>query len=222
MAKGETYEQFIEKFRSKPASHVMTTDDCYTPREVYEALLGWAEQRYGLQDTVVVRPFYPGGDYEHHDYPDGCIVIDNPPFGIYRKVVRFYLKRGIRFVLFAPTKTMTVTDAEVCYIVTGVTITYENGAEIETSFITNMEPDTRILTSSTLREALCRANRSSEAYRAKHKASQGQPGGGRFEEIQAKEPHVTRIARTHRPPWHRHSHPCAGREVRRPFIAQAV
>lgn len=177
MAKGETYEQFIEKFRSKPASNVMTTDDCYTPREVYEALLGWAEQRYGLQDTVVVRPFYPGGDYEHHDYPDGCIVIDNPPFSIYRKVVRFYLKRGIRFILFAPTKTMTVTDAEVCYIVTGVTITYENGAEIETSFITNMEPDTRILTSSTLREALCRANRSSEAYRAKHKASQGQPGG---------------------------------------------
>lgn len=213
MAKGETYEQFIEKFHNKPASHVMTSDDCYTPREVYDALLQWADNRYGLQDTVVVRPFYPGGDYEHYDYPDGCVVIDNPPFSIYRKVVRFYLKRGIRFILFAPTRTMTVNGADVCYIVSGVMITYENGAEMGTSFVTNMEPDTRILTSSTLREALCLANKSTEAYRTKYKMSPGSLGGGKSKEVQAKKRHEYLIARTYRKSWHRHIYPCAGREV---------
>ena len=37
MAKGESYEQFIEKSQPK-----RTTDDCYTPPPVYEALLQWA------------------------------------------------------------------------------------------------------------------------------------------------------------------------------------
>lgn len=168
MAKGETYEQFIEKFQKKPDNHKMTTDDCYTPRQVYESLLQWADNRYNLKDTEIVRPFYPGGDYEHYDYPDGCVVIDNPPFSIYRKVVRFYLSRGIRFILFAPTRSMAVSGADVCYIVTGVMITYENGAEMGTSFVTNMEPSVRILTSSTLRKSLHTANQLSEAYRTKH------------------------------------------------------
>ena len=33
MAKGETYEEFVEKFKPKK-----TTDDCYTPNEIYEKL----------------------------------------------------------------------------------------------------------------------------------------------------------------------------------------
>ena len=37
MAKGETYEQFVEKFKPRK-----TTDDCYTPPLVYEAVKGWA------------------------------------------------------------------------------------------------------------------------------------------------------------------------------------
>ena len=40
MAKGETYEQFTEKFIPK-----RTTDDCYTPPQVYQALLQWVVSR---------------------------------------------------------------------------------------------------------------------------------------------------------------------------------
>lgn len=39
---------------------------------------------------TIVRPFWPGGDYEDFDYPTGCVVIDNPPFSILSKIVRFY------------------------------------------------------------------------------------------------------------------------------------
>lgn len=31
--KGETYEEFVEKFKPKK-----TTDDCYTPPEIYETV----------------------------------------------------------------------------------------------------------------------------------------------------------------------------------------
>ena len=96
MAKGETYEQFTEKFIPK-----RTTDDCYTPPQVYEALLQWAVSHLHLEGRPVVRPFYPGGDYEHYPYPDGCVVIDNPPFSIYAKIVRFYLDR-LEFVRLSP------------------------------------------------------------------------------------------------------------------------
>lgn len=41
MAKGETYEKFVEKF--KPAK---TTDDCYTPNSVYNAVKSWAVSHY--------------------------------------------------------------------------------------------------------------------------------------------------------------------------------
>ena len=77
MAKGETYEQFVEKFKPKK-----TTDDCYTPPLVYEAVKGWACREYGIDPARVVRPFWPGGDYERFEYPEGCAVIDNPPLGV--------------------------------------------------------------------------------------------------------------------------------------------
>ena len=54
MAKGETYEQFVEKFEPKK-----TTDDCYTPPLVYEAVKGWACREYGIDPARVVRPFWP-------------------------------------------------------------------------------------------------------------------------------------------------------------------
>lgn len=52
MAKGETYEQFTEKFIPK-----RTTDDCFTPDEVYEAVLQWAVEELHLEGREVVRPF---------------------------------------------------------------------------------------------------------------------------------------------------------------------
>ena len=95
------YEGFVDKFKPKK-----TTDDCYTPPAVYQAVLDYVKETYNLpDDTLVLRPFYPGGDYESVEYPEGCIVIDNPPFSIFSKIVDFYTKRGIRFFLFAPALT---------------------------------------------------------------------------------------------------------------------
>ena len=78
------YEGFVEKFKPKK-----TTDDCYTPPAVYEAVKDWACRRYGIDPARTVRPFWPGGDYEHFDYPAGAVVLDNPPFSCLAKIVRF-------------------------------------------------------------------------------------------------------------------------------------
>lgn len=67
MAYWESYEDFTEKFK-----HKMTTDDCYTPEPVYEAVKRWAAREYGIDESGIVRPFYPGGDYEHNsEYRSG-------------------------------------------------------------------------------------------------------------------------------------------------------
>ena len=128
------YDAFVEKFDTK-----LTTDDCYTPPEVYDAIVGWVDDNLGPIDRAkIVRPFYPGGDYQRLDqYPDGCIVLDNPPFSIYAEIVRYYLEHGITFFLFGPHLTLKVKHADVTYVVCGQGVTYENGAVVNTSFVTN-------------------------------------------------------------------------------------
>ena len=128
------YQAFVDKFKPKK-----TTDDCYTPEPVYEAVRAWAVRRYSLGDAPIVRPFFPGGDYESADYPDGCVVIDNPPFSILSQICRTYIERGIRFFLFAPTLTLFSSAAGAAnYLPACCSITYENGARVNTSFVTNM------------------------------------------------------------------------------------
>ena len=90
--KSKSYEEFVEKFAPKK-----TTDDCYTPPEIYDLVKDWAINEYGWHGRPVVRPFYPGGDFENYNYPDDCVVIDNPPFSIFSKIVRFYKKHDIDF-----------------------------------------------------------------------------------------------------------------------------
>lgn len=108
MSKGETYDEFVEKFKPKK-----TTDDCYTPPLVYEAVANWVATEYGLDKQNFVRPFYPGGDYKSEDYT-GKIVVDNPPFSILSEIIGFYTERGVRFFLFAPTLVGLVRYAEKC------------------------------------------------------------------------------------------------------------
>ena len=79
-----------------------TTDDCYTPANVYAAVQSWAVQRYGLEGAEILRPFYPGGDYQAADYPEGCVVIDNPPFSILSEICAWYDEHGVRYFLFCP------------------------------------------------------------------------------------------------------------------------
>ena len=62
--KSKTYEEFVEKFKPKK-----TTDDCYTPPLVYEAVKDWACAEYDIDPENIVRPFWPGGDYEKFDTP---------------------------------------------------------------------------------------------------------------------------------------------------------
>jgi len=98
------YGGFLEKFEAKK-----TTDDCYTPKEVYDLILEYVGKYYDLSDKKIIRPFYPGGDFESIDYPDDCVVIDNPPFSIIAKIAKFYIQNNVPFFLFAPHLTAILT-----------------------------------------------------------------------------------------------------------------
>lgn len=134
MAKNETYEEFVEKFKPKK-----TTDDCYTPEAVYNVVRDYVVEKYDLQGREIVRPFWPGGDYKNFDYPEDCVVIDNPPFSILSQILDFYIEKQIKFFLFAPQLTMMSSAGSRCNIViTGNQIVYENKAVVATSFATSL------------------------------------------------------------------------------------
>ena len=150
----EEYEEFEDKFKPK-----LTTDDCYTPQNVYDVIKGWVFERYKLnKDTKVVRPFYPGGDYANEKYEDGCVVIDNPPFSILSEIINFYSSRNIKFFMFGPTMTLFSANKKCSYVIVDSAIVYENGAKVPTSFVTNFECDCLIEASAELTELINQAN----------------------------------------------------------------
>lgn len=130
----QEYKEFVEKFKPKK-----TTDDCYTPKPVYDVIAGWVAEEYGLDRSDFVRPFYPGGDYVRYPYTDCSIVVDNPPFSIITEIVTFYEQHKIRYFLFAPYLTVLGIRPASCRIVTDQDITYSNGAKVATSFVTNLD-----------------------------------------------------------------------------------
>lgn len=133
--KDDDYNAFVDKFKTKA-----TTDDCFTPPEVYEAVKDWVLEKYGIdKGREIIRPFYPGGDYQNYEYPPNCIVIDNPPFSIMSEITNWYCQNKIDFFLFANHMTLFTSLKEGCNaIVVGANVTYENGAKIATSFLTNL------------------------------------------------------------------------------------
>lgn len=135
MPKSNTYEEFVDKFKPKK-----TTDDCYTPDVIYKAVKDWAIKGMNWGGRTVVRPFWPGGDFENFDYPADCVVIDNPPFSIIAKVVRFYEEHNIDYFLFAPHLTCLGIRAAHSRICVGVPVTYDNGAKVSTSFVASKGP----------------------------------------------------------------------------------
>ena len=150
----EEYQEFVEKFQLKK-----TTDDCYTPPVVYEAISKWVAETYHVNPDSFVRPFYPGGDYKKESYPNGTVVVDNPPFSILAEIVRFYQEQRIKFFLFAPHLTLFSTSTSPCALPCNVGITYENGATVSTSFLTNLEdPSLRIRSCPSLYKAVKEAN----------------------------------------------------------------
>ena len=147
----EGYDEFVDKFKPK-----LTTDDCYTPAKVYDAVLGFVRNTWDVAGREVVRPFYPGGDYRKLDqYPAGCIIVDNPPFSILSQIIRYYCAHGLEFFLFGPSLTLfTAADCDLTYIISDSDIEYENGAKVRTGFITNLPSEFRIWLSPELSEAV--------------------------------------------------------------------
>ena len=153
----DDYEGFVEKFKPKK-----TTDDCYTPDLVYEAVKDWAVKEYGLEGYEIIRPFWPGADFTEQEYPEDGVVIDNPPFSILSKICEWYLDRGIKFFLFAPSLTALTGKNIVMrmnHLICDAAITYDNEAVVRTSFVTNMgDPDIVMQTAPSLSEAVNQAN----------------------------------------------------------------
>ena len=145
----EEYQEFLKKFEAKK-----TTDDCYTPDNIYNAVRDWAAEKYEIGNAAIVRPFYPGGDYKSEKYPSGCVVIDNPPFSIISEICEWYTSKRINFFLFAPTLTLLgIMRGSANYVVCGCGVVYENGASVNTSFVTNMGGN-KIVAAADLREIL--------------------------------------------------------------------
>lgn len=142
------YESFRKKFNEKEK----TTDDCYTPEDVYEAVLEWVGERYDLNGKVIQRPFYPNGDYKKEVYYENGVVIDNPPFSIQVEITKFYVDNNIPFFLFANGMTVFASCKLCCAVVCGVQIEYHNGAKVRTNFITNLFDAKCIVAGSLLRK----------------------------------------------------------------------
>lgn len=131
----DEYNEFLDKFEIKK-----TTDDCYTPDAVYKAVQDWVAKEYGVKPEKMIRPFYPGGDYQSERYPKGCVVVDNPPFSILAEILNWYNEHGVKFFLFAPSLTLfSSSSSSSCAMATGADVLYENGASVSTSFLTNLE-----------------------------------------------------------------------------------
>ena len=145
----EECQEFLKKFEAKK-----TTDDCYTPDNIYDAVRDWAAEKYEIGNAAIVRPFYPGGDYKSEKYPSGCVVIDNPPFSIISEICEWYTSKRINFFLFAPTLTLLgIMRGSANYVACGCGVVYENGASVNTSFVTNMGGN-KIVAAADLREIL--------------------------------------------------------------------
>ncbi len=153
---GEEYSAFVDKFKV-----AKTTDDCFTPPLVYDAVADFVSDNYGIDRGRFVRPFYPGGDYTKYRYKTDSVVVDNPPFSILASILAWYSERNIKFFLFAHALTLfSSSSSSSSALPCGVGITYENGATVSTSFLTNLEDETiRVKTYPELYKAVQEADR---------------------------------------------------------------
>ena len=144
------YESYIAKFQEKEK----TTDDTYTPPDIYEAVLNYVRSIYPMEGKEILRPFYPGGDYEHAEYPEDGVVIDNPPFSMFTKICKFYSERRIPFFIFGPGLTIFYCLKYCSVVVVASQIEFSNGAKVKCNFATNLIGDTLVTISPELSEAI--------------------------------------------------------------------
>lgn len=161
--RGETYEEFVGKFKAK-----LTTDDCVTPEEVYDVIYRYLGREYpetfteeAVENGLVIDPFFPGGDYKNYDYPEGVLVVANPPFSCLAKIVDFYNEKGIKYFLFAPALTalqLCNRRDNVTCIITGAHVIYQNCARVATAFVANFDTLYRVRIDGVLGEEIKQAN----------------------------------------------------------------
>lgn len=144
------YESYIAKF----ADTIKTTDDTYTPKDVYEAVIKYVSTITDLSDKVILRPFYPGGDYVNEEYPENGIVIDNPPFSIFTKICAFYTVHNIPFFLFGPGLTIGSCFKYCTAVIVAESIRFENGAVVKCNFASNLYGNTLMITAPYLNKLL--------------------------------------------------------------------
>lgn len=145
------YESYVAKFRDLPK----TTDDTYTPPDVYEAVLQYLREEGKLTaDHTILRPFYPGGDYERAEYPENGIVIDNPPFSIFSKICKFYTARHIPFFLFGPGMTIASVSTYATAVIINTGLVFENGAIVRLNFASSLFPDVALMTAPRLNDLI--------------------------------------------------------------------
>lgn len=161
--KSKTYSEFVKKFEAKK-----TTDEYYTPDNIYSVVKDWAVKEYGWEDRKIERPFYPGGDYEHYSYTENSVVIDNPPFSILAEIIKFYEKNDIDYFLFAPTLTLFGAGRYAkSNIGVGVSIVYDNGARVNTSFLASR--GAKLRSAPDLYEAIWQVNQTNMKVKAPDK-----------------------------------------------------
>lgn len=146
------YESFISKLMDNPK----TTDECWTPEDVYQCVVDYVGSVYDMTGKVILRPFYPGGDYEHAEYPENGVVIDNPPFSIFTKIVAFYTARRIPFFLFGPGMTIGSVFKYCTAVFINTGIEFSNKAVIRLNFATNLMGDLVAVTAPELNDAIKR------------------------------------------------------------------
>ncbi len=147
------YESFVAKFGDSPK----TTDDCYTPQDVYEAVVRYVSTITDMSDKVILRPFYPGGDYLNAEYPEDGIVIDNPPFSMFTKICKWYTQNEVPFFLFGPGLTISSCCKYCTAVIINESVTFANGANVRLNFASNLYGDTMMTTAPELGRmiALC-------------------------------------------------------------------
>lgn len=146
------YEGYVAKFRTQDLPK--TTDETYTPEDVYDCVVDYVGTLFPLEGKVVERPFYPGGDYRNYPYQPNGVVIDNPPFSILRQIVAYYLEIGHPFFLFAPEVVSAVYACNGCTVFfMDHDIVFDNGARINVAFVGNLTPQWGVVCASSLSRA---------------------------------------------------------------------
>lgn len=94
------------------------------------------------------------------------MVLDNPPFSILSQICEFYLEQNIPFFLFAPTLaafSARNSFKKMNHIICDATVTYENGARVNTSFVTSYGGDIVAQTAPELQKRIEKANKKGKA-----------------------------------------------------------